>query len=131
MSGGRLRKVQVSTRRASQTQSSASKSKAVTGRSLRSRRSSVTEMEAKEARHGVSLTHLDDPLFDGAEATKRDLVDYVDRMADRMVPHLRNRPLSVIRVRAGQPAFMQKNLPKDTPHWVESVSIGAERPRGD
>jgi bifunctional non-homologous end joining protein LigD len=88
-------------------------------------------MEAKEARHGVSLTHLDDPLFDGAEATKRDLVDYVDRMADRMVPHLRNRPLSVIRVRAGQPAFMQKNLPTYAPDWIESVSIWAERTKRD
>ena len=29
-------------------------------------------------RDGVALTHLDEPLFDGAEATKRDLVDYLD-----------------------------------------------------
>ncbi|MEP6650389.1 MAG: ATP-dependent DNA ligase, partial [Lapillicoccus sp.] len=64
-------------------------------------------MEAEEARDGVPLTHLDERLFDGAEATKRDLVDYVEQMADRMVPHLRNRPLSVIRVRPGQPPFMQ------------------------
>jgi DNA ligase D-like protein (predicted polymerase) len=77
------------------------------------------------------LTHLDEPLFDEADATKRDLVDYVEQLADRMVPHLRNRPLSVIRVRPGQPPFMQKNLPKYTPDWVESVSIWAERPKRD
>ena len=35
-----------------------------------------------------------------------------------MVPHLTDRPLSVIRVRPGQPPFMQKNLPKYTPDWV-------------
>ena len=35
-----------------------------------------------EEREGVSLTNLDQPLFDGAEATKRDLVDYLDAVAD-------------------------------------------------
>src|SRR5689334_19840280 len=98
MSGGRLTNVHVSTRRASHTHSSASNSYAVTGRSSPGRRSSVTGMEAKEERHGVPLTHLDEPLFDGADETKRDLVDYIDTMAERMVPHLRDRPLSVIRV---------------------------------
>ena len=86
---------------------------------------------SEESREGVPLTHLDEPLFDGSDATKRDLVDYVEQMADRMVPHLRNRPLSVIRVRAGQAPFMQKNLPKYTPDWVQSVSIWAERPKRD
>src|SRR5262245_39667561 len=55
-----------------------------------------------EERDGVALTNLDQPLFDGAEATKRDLVDYLDGMADRIVPELRDRPLSVIRVLRGQ-----------------------------
>jgi bifunctional non-homologous end joining protein LigD len=35
----------------------------------------------------------------------------------------------VIRVRLGQPAFMQKNLPKYTPDWVSTVGIWAERSR--
>ena len=34
--------------------------------------------EADETRDGVALTNLDQPLFDGADATKRDLVDYLD-----------------------------------------------------
>ena len=53
-------------------------------------------------RDGVSLTHLDEPLFDGAGATKRDLVDYLDAVAGQILPELRDRPLSVIRVRRGQ-----------------------------
>jgi bifunctional non-homologous end joining protein LigD len=79
-----------------------------------------------EVRDGVSLTNLDQPLFDGAQATKRDLVDYVDAMTDRLIPHLQDRPLSVIRVRPGQPPFMQKNVPKYTPEWVRTVSIWSE-----
>jgi bifunctional non-homologous end joining protein LigD len=86
---------------------------------------------ADESRDGVRLTHLDEPLFDDAGATKRDLVDYVERLGARMVKHLRGRPLSVIRVRAGQAPFMQKNLPTYAPEWIESVSVWAERPKRD
>jgi len=32
----------------------------------------------------------------------------------------------VIRIRPGQPAFMQKNVPKYTPDWVKTVSVWAE-----
>ncbi len=79
-----------------------------------------------EARGGVSLTNLDQPLFDDADATKRDLVDYLDAVADRILPVLQSRPLSVIRVRPGQAPFMQKNVPKYTPEWVRTTSIWAE-----
>jgi DNA ligase D len=79
-----------------------------------------------ETRDGVGLTNLDQPLFDGAEATKRDLVDYLDAVHERMLPGLRERPLSVVRIRPGQPKFMQKNVPKYTPDWVKTVSVWAE-----
>ncbi|MEU4642570.1 ATP-dependent DNA ligase [Micromonospora sp. NPDC023814] len=81
---------------------------------------------ADETRDGVSLTNLDQPLSDGDDATKRDLVDYLDAVHERILPPLRNRPLSVIRVRPGQPGFMQKNLPKYTPDWVRRTSVWAE-----
>src|SRR4051812_16019783 len=82
--------------------------------------------DAKEARDGVALTNLDQPLFDGADATKRDLVDYLDAVADRIIPALHGRALSVIRVHRGQEAFMQKNVPKYTPSWVRTVEFWAE-----
>ncbi|RQW94641.1 non-homologous end-joining DNA ligase [Micromonospora globispora] len=83
-------------------------------------------MGADETRDGVSLTNLDQPLFDGADATKRDLVDYLDAVRDPILPQLRGRPLSVIRVLRGQDPFMQKNLPKYTPDWVRRTSVWAE-----
>lgn len=83
-------------------------------------------MGSEEVRAGVTLTNLDKPLFDGAEATKRDLVDYLEAVGDRMVRHLRDRPLSVLRVRPGQQPFMQKNLPKFTPDWMHRVTVWAE-----
>jgi bifunctional non-homologous end joining protein LigD len=83
-------------------------------------------MSSKEERDGVQLTNLDQPLFDRAEATKRDLVNYLDALADRLIPVLSDRPLSVIRVVRGQAPFMQKNVPKYTPEWIRTVSMWAE-----
>ncbi len=89
-------------------------------------------MPAKgEERDGVSLTNLDQPLFEGAGATKRELVDYLDAVGDRMLAQLRDRPLSVMRVLRGQKPFMQKNLPKYTPEWVQAVKLWAESSHRD
>jgi DNA ligase D len=91
----------------------------------------VSRAKTVETRAGVELTNLDQPLFDGADATKRDLVDYLDAVRDRILPELRQRPLSVIRIRPGQEPFMQKNVPKYTPDWVETTTVWAEASRRD
>ena len=83
-------------------------------------------MDRDEVRDGVPLTNLDQPLFDGAGADKRDLVDYLDAVHQLLIGELRDRPLSVIRVLRGQAPFMQKNVPKYTPEWVQTVSVWAE-----
>ena len=80
----------------------------------------------EESRAGVRLTNLDQVLFDGAGHSKRDLVDYLDAVHAQVVGELRDRPLSVIRVTGGQSPFMQKNLPKYTPEWVERAELWAE-----
>ena len=59
-------------------------------------------MATSEVRDGVTLTNLDEVLFDGAEATKRDLVDYLDALHHQLIAALRDRPLSVIRALRGQ-----------------------------
>jgi DNA ligase D len=84
-----------------------------------------------ETRDGVELTNLDQILFDGAGATKRALVDYFEAMADRLIPVVAGRPLSVIRARPGQAPFMQKNVPRSTPEWVATTTIWAEASKRD
>lgn len=79
-----------------------------------------------EQRAGVQLTNLDEPLSPDAGVSKRELVDYLDAVADRLLPGLVDRPLTVLRVLRGQPPFMQKNAPKYTPEWVKTVTIWAE-----
>jgi len=86
-------------------------------------------MTSSDSRHGVELTNLDQPLFDGAGATKRDLVDYVEAVADQIIGVLADRPLSVMRVLRGRAPFMQKNVPKYTPPWIRTVPVWAEASR--
>jgi DNA ligase D-like protein (predicted polymerase) len=83
-------------------------------------------MTADEQRAGVELTNLDQPLGPDAGATKRDLVDYLDGVAERILPGLAGRPLTVLRALRGRAPFMQKNVPKYTPDWVKTVPIWAE-----
>jgi bifunctional non-homologous end joining protein LigD len=81
---------------------------------------------AEEEREGVRLTSLDQPLGDGLGVTKGDLVDYLDAFADRIVPLVAGRPLTIKRVRPGSAPFMQKNVAKGAPDWVRTVSVWSE-----
>lgn len=83
-------------------------------------------MSTDEQRAGVALTNLDQELTEDSAATKRDLVDYLDAVADRILPALADRPLTVLRALRGRAPFMQKNVPKYTPDWVRTVGIWAE-----
>ncbi len=80
----------------------------------------------EEERSGVRLTNLDQPLFTDAGATKRDLVDYLDAVADRFVPVLAGRALSVVRVLRGQAPFMQKNLPAYAPASIPTLDVATQ-----
>ncbi len=81
---------------------------------------------SEEHRHGVRLTNLDQPLFDDAGATKRDLVDYLDAVADRFVPVLAGRALSVVRVLRGQAPFMQKNVSRYAPATLRTLEVATQ-----
>jgi len=78
-----------------------------------------------ESRHGVSLTNLDQPLFDGAGATKRDLVDYYLAVADAALVHLRDRPTVMKRFVKGieEDPIWQKRVPKNTPDWLQTATV--------
>ena len=76
-----------------------------------------------EDRAGVSFTNLDQPLFDGAGATKRDLVDYLDAMRDRIIPVLA-RPAAVGDPGAAGPAAVHAEEPAEV-----HARLGAHRRR--
>ena len=68
----------------------------------------------------VKLSSADRVLFPNEGITKGDLFDYYDRVADVLVPHLKDRPFTMKRWREGIAggAFFQKQAPKGMPDWV-------------
>jgi len=67
----------------------------------------------------VSLTHLDRVLFPSG-VTKAEVIDYYSSVAQVLLPHLADRPLTLIRYPEGVAAggFFAKNAPGGTPGWV-------------
>ena len=92
-----------------------------------SRRAAVDRVRRVE--HGVALTNLDQPLFDGADATKRDLVDYLDAVA-RPDPRRAARPAAVGdpgaagagAVHAEEPAQVRAGLDRDASRLGRGVA---------
>ncbi|HXX60958.1 MAG TPA: DNA ligase D [Candidatus Sulfotelmatobacter sp.] len=68
----------------------------------------------------VSLTNLDKPLFPEVGLTKRDLVRYYVTVAPVLLPHLRDRGLTLDRWPDGPagPHFWHKEIPTYAPDWV-------------
>jgi bifunctional non-homologous end joining protein LigD len=79
------------------------------------------------------LTHLNKVFFPESGYTKRDLVSYYYRIADYLLPFLKDRPLVLRRYPDGikGQAFFQKNMPEGVPKWIETVSVPSEGKRED
>jgi bifunctional non-homologous end joining protein LigD len=60
--------------------------------------------------------------------TKGDLVDYYRRVAERMLPHLRGRPVAMERYPDGIDGqrIFQKDVPDYFPDWIERVKVHKE-----
>lgn len=75
--------------------------------------------------HDVKMTRPEKILFPEGGITKRDVIDYYRRVASRILPHLRDRPLALERYPDGidKPGFFQKATPFYYPDWIETVTI--------
>ena len=73
----------------------------------------------------VKLSSADRVLFPDDGVTKGDLFDYYDKVADAIVPHLRDRPFTMKRWREGLPggSFFQKQAPKGMPDWIRTAEF--------
>jgi bifunctional non-homologous end joining protein LigD len=73
----------------------------------------------------IRLTHPDKILDPGSHLTKRQLADYYLAVADRMLPHIVDRPLSLVRCPegAGKPCFFQKHVNQMLPPGITGVDV--------
>ena len=74
---------------------------------------------------GIRLTHPDRILFPDEQITKRDVAAYYTAVASVMLPHVVDRPLSLLRCPDGsmKPCFYQKHLGSTMPEAVRGISI--------
>jgi bifunctional non-homologous end joining protein LigD len=81
--------------------------------------------EAEPIAADYPLTNPDKVLYPAQRITKHDLFDYYALVAERMLPHVQNRPLTLVRCPNGfdKPCFFQKHPGAGLPEGVRSVPI--------
>jgi bifunctional non-homologous end joining protein LigD len=91
--------------------------------------------EVTVGRRKLKLTNLDKVLYPKTKTTKAQVIDYYARVADGILPHLRDRPLTLRRFPEGvgkpQTSFFEKNCPKHRPDWVKTTPIYVDRRAGE
>lgn len=85
----------------------------------------MTDKKVEVNSHTIELSNLDKVLFPDDGFTKGDLIDYYQRIAPTILPHLADHPLSLQRFPNGIQAegFYQKEIPDYFPDWIRRVSV--------
>jgi bifunctional non-homologous end joining protein LigD len=79
------------------------------------------EVEGRE----LSLSNLDKVMYPAVGFTKGQVIDYYTRIAPAVLPHLRDRPLTLKRYPNGVEGghFYEKQAPSHRPEWVRAEPI--------
>ena len=88
------------------------------------RSESVVEIDGKQ----LTLSNLDKVLYPKAGFTKGQVIDYYARIAPVLLPHLKDRPLTLKRYPEGVEGmfFYEKSCPKYRPKWVQTAKVWSE-----
>src|SRR5881398_3393377 len=75
--------------------------------------------------HQITISNPDKVMFPADGITKGDLVAYYQRVAERMLPHVRGRPLHMNRYPSGigHIAIQQKRIPDSFPTWIKRATV--------
>ncbi len=73
----------------------------------------------------LRLSNLDKVLYPQAGFTKAQIVDYYARVGEVMVPHLADRPVTLVRWPDGvdSQSFFEKRCPSHAPAWMRSAAV--------
>jgi bifunctional non-homologous end joining protein LigD len=85
-----------------------------------------TRVEVEVEGRRLSLSNLDKVLYPRSGFTKGQVIDYYTRVAPAVLPHLRDRPLTLKRYPNGVESqyFYEKNCPSHAPEWVRKERVG-------
>lgn len=91
--------------------------------------SPTAAVEARQTPPAVQkFNNLQKVFFPKDGVTKGDVIQYYDDVAELILPHLRDRPLSLKRYPNGihAPHFFQKNVADKFPEWVRTEPVESE-----
>ena len=73
----------------------------------------------------LTLSNLDKVLYPAGGFTKGAVIDYYARIAEVMLPHLKDRPVTFFRFPDGVSgkSFVEKHVPSHAPAWVQTVKV--------
>jgi bifunctional non-homologous end joining protein LigD len=76
----------------------------------------------------IQVSNLDKVLYPKVGFTKSQVIDYYIRVAPALLPHLKDRPLTMKRYPDGVEGefFYEKNCPKHRPKWVQTAQVWSE-----
>ena len=88
----------------------------------------VEEVRVQVDGHPLKFTHLNKIFFPGEGYNKRDLLNFYHDVAPLLLPHLKDRPLSLKRYPNGinEDYFFQKQSPASYPDWLRFEQIASE-----
>jgi bifunctional non-homologous end joining protein LigD len=83
----------------------------------------ATRVEVEVEGRRLSLSNLDKVMYPAVGFTKGQLIDYYTRVAPVLLPHLRDRPLTLKRYPNGVEGqyFYEKRCPSHAPEWVRTA----------
>lgn len=77
---------------------------------------------------GISISHPQRVIYPGTQITKQELADYYLSVSDRIMPHISERPLSMVRCPegAGKPCFFQRHVGLGKSPYLHEVRVGVK-----
>jgi bifunctional non-homologous end joining protein LigD len=86
------------------------------------------QRSVKVGRRAVRISNAGKVLYPGDGITKGDLVDYYRQVAERMLPHLRGRPVAMERYPdgIGGERIFQKDVPGYFPGWIGRAKVAKQ-----
>ncbi|MCI0607204.1 non-homologous end-joining DNA ligase [bacterium] len=86
----------------------------------------MTEGKLEIAGRTISVSNLDKVMYPETGFTKGEVIDYYIKISPALLPHLKNRPLTMKRYPDGIHGnfFYEKNAPSHTPNWIKTTYFG-------
>lgn len=77
---------------------------------------------------GIGISHPDRILYPGTDITKRELAEYYDAVANYILPHVKNRPLSMVRCPEGteKECFFQRHIARGQSPYLHDTGIAVK-----